>query len=186
MDDLQAIRRIKSGDIGGLETLISRYQEKALRTAYLVTHETLTAEEVVQETFVRFYERARHFDEQRAFEPYFLRMVVNAALNLTERKHCSTTSLDEEENLSRVESLLACASSIEEHVEFEQLKQEIRRAICELAPRQRVAIVKRYYLEMSEAEMSGEMDVTPGTIKRLLHGARTRLRTLLDTQRSEK
>ncbi len=39
MDDLQAIRRLKNGDIGGLEILIARYQAKAVRTAYLVTHE---------------------------------------------------------------------------------------------------------------------------------------------------
>lgn len=36
-DDLHAIRRINSGDIGGFELLISRYQEKALRAAYLLT-----------------------------------------------------------------------------------------------------------------------------------------------------
>jgi hypothetical protein len=43
MDDLQAIRRLKGGDIGGLETLITRYQEKAIRAAYLVIHNKLTA-----------------------------------------------------------------------------------------------------------------------------------------------
>lgn len=186
MDDLDAIRRIKSGDIGGLEILIARYQEKALRAAYLVTHETLSAEEVVQDTFIRFYERARHFDERRAFEPYFFRMVVNTALNVTTSKHNSATSLDEESNLSRVEYLLARASSVEEDVEFEQMKREIHQAIGTLTPRQRVAIVNRYFLEMSEAEMSDKMAVKPGTIKRLLHGARARLRTLLDPQRSEK
>lgn len=86
MDDVQAIRRLKNGDIGGLESLIARYQARAMRTAYLVTHTEPLAEEVVQDAFIRFYEHAGQFDERRAFEPYFLRMVVYAALNAVERE----------------------------------------------------------------------------------------------------
>ena len=37
MEDLQAIRRLKRGDMGGLECLIARFQEKALRVAFLIT-----------------------------------------------------------------------------------------------------------------------------------------------------
>lgn len=49
MEDLQAIRRLKRGDMGGLECLIARYQEKALRTAFLVTHDEPMAEDIVQD-----------------------------------------------------------------------------------------------------------------------------------------
>jgi hypothetical protein len=47
MEDLQAIRRLKSGDIGELECLIARYQGKALRTAFLITHDEPMAEDIV-------------------------------------------------------------------------------------------------------------------------------------------
>jgi hypothetical protein len=43
MDDLQAIRRLKNGDIGGLESLIACYQAKALRTAFLITQDEMMA-----------------------------------------------------------------------------------------------------------------------------------------------
>lgn len=185
MDDLESVRRLKNGDIGGLEILIARYQLKAVRTAYLVTHELATAEEVVQEAFVRFYERARHFDERRAFEPYFLRMVVHAALNLVQRENRSAVSLDEEADLRGLECLLSQASSVEAEVEREQLQRAIHQAIGALPPRQRAVAVQRFYLEMSETEMSVALNVTPGTVKWLLHAARTRLRTLLGWQRSE-
>ena len=81
MEDLHAIRRLKNGDIGGLQCLIARHQGKALRTAFLITHDEPTAEDVVQDTFVRFYQRVRNFDDTRPFEPYFMRSVVNVALN---------------------------------------------------------------------------------------------------------
>ena len=185
MDDLQAIRRLKNGDIGGLEVLIARYQAKAVRTAYLVTHAAPVAEEVVQDSFIRFFERARNFDEGRAFEPYFLRIVVHAALNAAEKERRSAVSLDEDGGLRGLERLLACASSVEEQVEYEQLKSAIHQAIDALPPRQRAAAVLRYYLDMSEAEMSEALNVTTGTVKGLLYTARLRLRTLLGLQRSE-
>ncbi len=184
MDDLQAIRRLKNGDIGGLEILIANYQAKAVRTAYLVTHDEPMAEDVVQDAFVRFYERAGRFDEDRPFEPYFLRSVVNAALNAVEKENRSTALPDEEMNLPALERLLACASSVEEQVEFAQLKREIHQALGALSPRQRAAAVLRYYLEMSEKEMTEALDVAPGTVKWLLNAARGRLRTLLGVQRS--
>ena len=69
IEDLQAIRRLKHGDISGLECLIARYQAKALRTAFLITHNEPLAEDVVQDAFVRFYQRVKHFDEMRPFQP---------------------------------------------------------------------------------------------------------------------
>lgn len=180
MDDIQAVRRLKNGDIGGLEILIARYQAKAVRTAYLVTYEAQLAEEVVQDAYIRFYERARHFDERRAFEPYFLRMVVNIALNKVNREFRSATSLDDESKLSGLENLLDNASSVEDKVEYEQLEREIHQAIGALPPRQRAVVVQRYFLEMNETEMSERLSIAPGTIKWLLHAARTRLQTMLN------
>ncbi len=184
MDDLQAIRRLKNGDIGGLEILIACYQARAVRTAYLVTHDEPLAEDVVQEAFVRFYERVRHFDEHRPFEPYFLRCVVNAALNAVEKENRSTASLDDDTDPCALERLLARAASVEEQVEFAQLKREILQALGALSPRQRAVAVQRYYLEMSEQEMTEALDIAPGTVKWLLNAARARLRALLGSERS--
>jgi RNA polymerase sigma-70 factor (ECF subfamily) len=182
MDDLQAIRRLKGGDIGGLETLITRYQEKAIRAAYLVTHNKLTAEDVVQDTFVRFYERIGHFDEHRTFEPYFMRGVVNAALNAIKKENRSA-AFDDEIDATELENLLADAISVEKQVEYEQLKDEILKALEALSPRQRVVIVQRYYLEMSEKDMTAALGIAPGTVKWLLNAARNRLRSLLKSER---
>jgi RNA polymerase sigma-70 factor (ECF subfamily) len=181
MEDLQAIRRLKRGEIGGLECLIARYQAKALRTAFLITHDEPLAEDVVQDAFVRFYQRARYFDEARPFEPYFMRSVVNVALNCIERekkgRSCS------EADLSELKNLLEEAVSVEEQVDFNTLKWQIAEVLEELPARQRAVIVQRYYLEMSEKEMSEALDSPPGTVKWLLNAARARLRSLLGSER---
>ena len=175
MDDRAAILRLKQGDINGLEALISRYQLKATRTAFLIVQDEALAQDVVQEMFVRLADHIGQYDESRPFEPYLMRSVVNASLNAV-RRNKEVLSLD---NDSVVENLLDQAASVESQVEFAQLQREILSTLSKLSPRQRTAIVQRYYLEMGEQEMSAALNVAPGTVKWLLNAARERLRHLL-------
>ena len=181
MDDIQAIRRLKDGDIGGLEYLVVRYQAKAVRTAFLIVHDEQLAQDIAQDAFLCIYKRIHQFDESRPFEPYLLRSVVNAALNATQKaaRHISF-EIDPE----GVESLLSQAASVESEVEYIQLKQRLVSALSRLAPRQRAAIIQRYYLDMSEKEIALALDAPPGTVKWLLNAARTKLRELLGAEGS--
>ncbi len=176
MDDLQAIRRLKRGDLSGLEMLMQRYQVKATRTAFLVTHDEAIAQDVVQETFTRIYQRIHRFDEALPFEPYLMRSVINASLNAV-RANSRFVSMSNDAN--ELENLLDRAASVESQAEFDQLQHEILGALARLSPRQRAVIVQRYYLDMSEKEMALTLDVAPGTVKWLLNAARERLRHLL-------
>ena len=183
MDDTRAIRRLKHGDIGGLEILMEQYQVKAARAAFLITHDESVAQDVVQEMFIRICERIHQFDESRPFEPYLLRSVIHASLNAV-RGSGKFTSLDDESG--EIENLLDRAASVESQVESTQLQHEILNALSKLSPRQRAVIVQRYYLEMSEQEMALALDAAPGTVKWLLNAARARLQTLLGAERSAK
>jgi RNA polymerase sigma-70 factor (ECF subfamily) len=183
MDDLQAIQRLKRGDIGGLEFLVTRYQARAVRVAFLITHDELQAEDVVQDTFVRLYNRIGQFDSTRPFEPYLLRSVTNAALNIT-RGVKQRVPLDGDPG--QVEQLLSQTASVESEVDYLQLKQKIIAALAKLEPRQRAAVIQRYYLDMSEKEMAAALDTAPGTVKWVLNTARARLRDLLGSERRAK
>ncbi|MEN8172876.1 MAG: sigma-70 family RNA polymerase sigma factor [Chloroflexota bacterium] len=182
MDDHDAIQRMKNGEISGLEVLVHRYQVKAVRTAFLVTQDETLAEDIVQETFIRLYQRIHLFDDDRPFEPYLMRSVVNGALNSVRRDR-KFVSLDG--NPTLVETLIEKAAPVESQVASAQLSDEILDALAKLSPRQRAVIVQRYYLEMSEKEMARALAAPPGTIKWLLNAARTRLRSLLSPERSQ-
>src|SRR5689334_22359819 len=144
MDDLQAVRRLKRGEMDGLESLVLRHQEKAGRVAFLITRDEALAQDAVQETFIRIYRRIRQFDETRPFEPYLMRSVVNAALNMMRG---DKRSLSLEGDPAGFENLLAQAATVEAEVEYAQAKLEIFSALAQLSPRQRAVIVQRYYLQ---------------------------------------
>jgi RNA polymerase sigma-70 factor (ECF subfamily) len=182
MEDSKAIRLMKNNDITGLETLVLRYQVKAIRAAFLITQDEALAEDIVQETFIRVFQRIRNFDETRRFEPYLMRSIIHAALNAIRGKN-KFYSIDGD--ISKIESLLIHATSVESEVEFAQLSSEILSALSRLSPKQRAVIVQRYYLDMSEQEMAQALNSPPGTIKWLLNVARAHLRELLASERSE-
>jgi RNA polymerase sigma-70 factor (ECF subfamily) len=182
MDEIEAIRKLKRGEIGGLEYFVERYQVKATRAAFLVIHDQARAEDVVQETFIRIFQNSSRFDETRPFEPYLMRSVVNAALNAC-RNDKRTVSI--ESDMGAVEELISEAASVESHVEYWELRNGIVEALKQLPPRERAVIVQRYYLDMSEKEMALALDTAPGTVKWLLNAARSRLRDLLGSGRHD-
>lgn len=77
--DEEAIRLCQQGNNQGLDSLVHRYQLQAIRTAYLILGDRVTAEDVVQESFVRAWNSIKSFDPRAAFAPWFMRTVVNVA-----------------------------------------------------------------------------------------------------------
>ncbi len=60
-----------------------------------------------------------------------------------------------------------------------ETREVVWAALERLAPEHRAAIVLRYYLDLSAAEVAERLDRPPGTVRRHLHEARGRLRALL-------
>jgi RNA polymerase sigma-70 factor (ECF subfamily) len=176
MDDRSAILRLKHGDIGGLQTLVERYQIRALRTAYLITQDRQQAEEIVQDTFIRIYQRIHQFDESRAFEPWFLRSVANAAIRSAQRA-THEVSLDTEADWADL--LPDPAHGPETAAEAAELETVVHQALRQLTPEQRGAVVLRYYLGYTHHEIAEETGSPEGTVKWRLHTARLQLRNRL-------
>jgi RNA polymerase sigma-70 factor (ECF subfamily) len=177
MDEKQAITRLKQGDPSGLEALVRLHQLKALRAAGLITGDRSAAEDIVQNAFLRAAERIGQFDAERPFEPWFLRIVMNDAIKTAQRRK-QQVSLDDDESGESID-LADPAPLPEELVETEETRHAVRRALEKLPPGQRAAVVMRYFLGMSEEEMTGELDSPEGTVKWRLHDARRRLENLL-------
>lgn len=182
MEDRIAISHLKQGDLNGLESLVNRYQAQAVHAAYLIVYDRALAEDIAQTAFLKLVEKIHQFDEQRAFLPWFFRIVVNNALKIA-KKQKRNVSLDElDEPVARLaESLTNPAFQPERLLEEKEIRENILRAIRSLSSEQRAVVVMRYFLGMSEAEMSLQMDRPLSTIKWWLRGARKSLRNLMNT-----
>lgn len=183
MEETQAIHRLKRGELTGLEFLVRKHQAKAVYAAYLVLQDRQLAEDVVQNAFLRIYDRIRQFDENRPFEPWFIRIVVNAALD-TAKKGNRWISLETDPDKPsgiEVDWLKSDAPSPQDLVETAEIRQTVRQSLRKLNAEQRAAIVLRYFLEMNETEMSAALHKPTSTIRWRLHEARRNLKELLRT-----
>lgn len=176
MDERAAIDLLKGGDIGGLEILVRAHQTRAVRTAYLIVRERPLAEDVVQGAFVKAYEKITSFNVRRSFAPWFTKIVVNDAIKAAKRRERATSIPNSDEpDIQLVDTALGP----QELAEASEDRRRVWAALEELPPVQRAAIVQRYYLGMSEAEMSRSGLSPPGTVKWRLHAARKSLAKLL-------
>ena len=181
MEERRAVARLRDGDIGGLATLVRSYQVRALRAAYLITRDRQLAEDVVQTAFLRAYQSIGQFDPARSFGPWFLRSVAHDAVKAASRR-ARDVPLDPiggvEPDLG-VAALADASPGPDARWEEAETREELWSALGALTPAQREAIVLRYYLNLSEAEMADRLGCPPGTVKSRLHAARARLLGLL-------
>lgn len=185
MNEREAVARLQAGDIDGLEALVEAYQARAVHVAVLITADRALAEDVVQNAFLRVYQRIAQFDTARPFGPWFFKIVANDARKAAARG-AGRVSLDGDEvDLPGIGPGLAellpdtLAELPEDAAERAALRDRLRETLDRLTPDQRALVVMRYFLDSSEAEMAHDLDIPPSTVKWRLHAARAKLRTWL-------
>ncbi len=183
MQDEQAVARLKQGDLRSLELLVTRYYLPAVRAAYLILQDQGLAEDVVQTAFINLASTIQRYDPGRPFGPWFVRCVVNAAINTNHRENrlVSMDSLEENGAFSPEDWLRGQGDNPAEEAEVAEKRRAVQAALSRLSPQQRAAIVMRYYLELGEDEMAAELDCPKSSLKWWLYSARLRLRELLQT-----
>ena len=173
-DELAAIAQLQGGDVGGLEPLVRRYHARAVRCAYLVVHDHALALDIAQSAFVRVFERIDTFDTRRPFAPWFFKIVLRDARKAAERRSANRPTPE-----TAPENTVDPDPGPEDLWVRRELAQSVVEALAALPPAERAAIVQRYYLGLSEAEIAAIARSPLGTIKWRLHAARERLRPLL-------
>ena len=181
MNETAAIELLRDGNLDALELLVRDHYLRGVRVAYLILGDRSQAEDVVQTKFVELPEKIRHFDASREFSPWFLRSVVNAAINAAKRGS-RMVSLEDDQELRppAMDSWLArIEPGPEVALEAKETREDVMRALELLTPVQRAAIICRDYLELDEQEMTESLHIPRSSVKWRLHSARKRLRALL-------
>lgn len=181
MEESKAIALLQKGNLDGLETLVVLYQSKAVQAASLIVQDRALAEDIVQRSFITAVEKIHQYDPQRPFKAWFFRSVVNASIKAVsrEKKQSSLYDMVPGQNFTLADILADTQPLPEEWLEVEEHKTSIQAALDILPAEQRAVIVMRYFLEISESEMAGELKRPLSTIKYWLRKAREKLKQLL-------
>jgi RNA polymerase sigma factor (sigma-70 family) len=155
------IGRARTGDVAAYETLVRRYQDLAMRTAYLVAPEA-DAADAVQDAFVKAYAALSRFREDAPIRPWLLRIVANEARN-------RRRSADRRAGLALRVAIAAprddLAPSPESAVLADEARGQLLAALGRLRDEEREVIGARYFLGLSEAETAETLGIPAGTVK---------------------
>jgi RNA polymerase sigma-70 factor (sigma-E family) len=152
----------------GLEELYVRHAPDAVRLAYLLTGDRALAEDLVQDAFVKVAGRLGHLRSPEAFYPYLRRTIVNLSKN-----HFRHRAV-ERAYVSRAESGDVPMDGAEGRV---VAHESMRRALLELPPRQRAALILRFYEDLPEERIAEILECRPGTARSLVSRGVAALRT---------
>jgi RNA polymerase sigma-70 factor (sigma-E family) len=141
---------------GVLAELYVRHAPDGLRLAYLLTGDRAAAEDLVQDAFVRMAGRLVHLRDRGGFGAYLRTTIVNLARSQFRHREI-------ERRYQHVNSTPREATPAD-HSDREQM----RIALLELSPRQRAAIVLRYYEDLSEAQTAEVMRCSVNAVKGLV------------------
>jgi RNA polymerase sigma-70 factor (ECF subfamily) len=165
--------RLKRRDPQAMAELYDRYGRLAYSLIVRIVRDAALAEDLVQETFLRVWNRAHAFDEQRgALGPWLLAVARNRAIDYLRstdgRMARSGFELIEMENP-------ALFANLEREILSSDQARRIREALTKLNPTQRNVIELAYFEGLSQSEMAEKMGQPLGTIKTWV---RTALRNL--------
>ena len=135
------------------------YQAHALalvKLAVLMTGDQPTAEDVVQDAFLGLYRRWQALHDADKALGYLRSSVLNGCRSVHRvrfRRQDVALDLPEPVDSAEAEAMLG------------EAHREVLAALRLLPPRQREAVVLRYYLDMTEEQAAQAMGVSRGTVK---------------------
>jgi RNA polymerase sigma-70 factor (sigma-E family) len=144
-----------------------------LRTAYLLTGDWATAEDLLQTALTKIYLAWRRLGEIEAVEPYARRVLVNTSISWWRRRWHG-------ERPTEVLPERAVADKVDEQLERDALWRHVQ----SLPARQRAVLVLRFYEDLSEAQTAAILDISTGTVKSQTSRALTTLRGRLGAERA--
>jgi RNA polymerase sigma-70 factor, ECF subfamily len=174
LDDAALVLRARRGDTAAFDVLVRRFLRPAVALAFRILGQREDAEDIVQESFIAALDALDGFDLRRPFTPWFLRIVLNRALNARRsRDRHPTESLGME-----VRADIAPPSAA---VEEREAREWVRGALERLPERQRTIMQLSGFDGLSSAEVGELLSIAPGTVRWELHQARATLRNELAT-----
>jgi RNA polymerase sigma-70 factor (ECF subfamily) len=181
-EDLALVEASMSGDIAAFEELVRRYDRKLLRIALQVTHNQEDAQEAVQETFLKAYQKLHQFRGNSKLSTWLIRIALNESLmTLRRRRYTQELPLEyEDPNGEHLPLDVADWSPNPEQLYSRSELQEIlRKALEGLPPALRIVFVLRDLEVLSIKETAAALDLHPSAVKARLLRARLQLREKL-------
>ena len=172
-DDRDLVNRLKQRDPDALNELYNRLGRLALSVIIRIVHDRATAEDLLQETFLRVWNRVSGFDGERgALGPWVLTIARNRAID-----HLRSSDSRYSQMQSELENPKLYVDLEAQYADQDRLRH-IQSAFTKLSANQKRVLELAYFEGLSQSEMAEQLKEPLGTVK-------TWVRTALQILRQE-
>jgi RNA polymerase sigma-70 factor, ECF subfamily len=162
----RVIERCRDGDRDAFDEVVDRFGLQLLRTARLILRDQALAEDAVQETFLKAWQRIRTLRDEDP-GPWLTRIAMNESISAYRRRHRFQALAERFGRLANPRQATASETRL-----------DLARALDRLSADQRAAIALRYYQDLSVEEAAAALRIPVDTLKSRLKTALRRLREL--------
>lgn len=174
------IARAHAGDGHAFSQLVNAYQGPIYNLCYRILGNTHDAEEAAQETFLRAYTRLHSYDMERPFKTWLFAIAHHYCIDRLRRQRLIWLSLDDEPELQPAHWRAATPTPEEQAMRRER-EADVQAALNTLPPKDRSALIMRYWYDLSYEEIAQITASTVSAVKSRLHRARCALAPLVQT-----
>jgi len=173
---IEAIARARAGDAEAWGELYREYAPAIFRFCRRALPTREDAEDATMEIFMKLRDKLSQYDESRSFSAWLYKVAANHCWDLLRRRKIRQDK--ETEDLENVPLAHPDPSQLDRMIE-QKSSEEVRRALDKLGSRARMALVMRYYSDMSYDEIADALGVRRAFVGVVLLRARHELRQAL-------
>ena len=175
--DSALIERVIAGDESALSTIFDRYSAMLFGMLLRILDDRGSAEEVLQDLFLRLWQNAARFDASRGSLPVWL-MVMGRNRAISRLRGRRDLELLEEKD-GDYANTFASALNIEDETARTELARRLSAAMDKLPAEQRQAVELAYFEGMTQSEIAARVGCPLGTVKTRVRTAMQSLKLIL-------
>ena len=178
MDEKELIRQAAEGSEEAFAVLVKKYRPKMFNLAYSMIRNRETADDIAQDVFIKAYIYISKFKYKSSFGTWLYRIAVNTVKDyLRKESRINKISFDERLASPDIPDIQEDGVVIkEEELEAKLRKKLLHRAIQALPEKHRTILTLRDIQGISYKEITGILNISPGTVDSRLYRARRMLR----------
>lgn len=162
-NEIELLQKLTEGDSAAFRQIYECYQGRVFLFAYRLTKSKASAEEVVQEVFVKLWEKREKVKIDKNFSAYMLTMAKNLVLDGLKK-----AAYDRKVQQRIYHQMQALRNTTAEQMIQKELDRLHRQAIDALSPQRRNVYILSREEEMSYQEIADKLGISRNTVRNLM------------------